>query len=165
MSCITKLLQIKGDKPFLACHSQAGIEGGGTYKGYEYLISFTSMGHRCGYVAIPDAVAGNYDDISCHGGITFEANDHGFKDLLDTPCGDLWIGFDAAHCNDLGNLDTAMKYFGDIPHAKRSIETLKSVIEDGYRSLADLGCIHRTFEYMERECHHIIDQLIERKAA
>lgn len=161
MSCITKLLEIKGEKEFLPCHSQSGIEGGGVYKGYEYIISFTSMGHRCGYVAIPDGICGNYEDLDCHGGITFEGNDHGFKDLLDTPCADLWVGFDAAHCDDLGNLETAMKYFGHIEQSRRSIEALNSVTEQSYIALHKLGCVHRTYEYMEKECHHIIDQLIQ----
>lgn len=163
MSCITKLLEMKDDKEFLACHSQAGIEGGGTYKGYEYLISFTSLGHRCGYVAIPDGVSGDYEDLHCHGGITFEGNDHGFKDLLDTPCSDLWIGFDAAHCDDLGNFDTAIKYFGHIPQAKHSIEVLKECTNDTYKQLRELGCTHRTFDYMEKQCKYVIDQLIEAK--
>jgi hypothetical protein len=165
MSCITKLLEIKGNKEFLACHSQAGIEGGGVYKDYEYIISFTSLGHRCGYVAIPDDVEGSYEDLHCHGGITFEGNDHGFKALLDKPCADLWIGFDAAHSDDLGSFDTALKYFGHLPEAKRGIETLKSITEDGYRCLQDLGCTHRTYEYMEDQCKYLIDQIIERKAA
>jgi hypothetical protein len=165
MSCITKILELKGDKEFIASHSQSGVEGGGVYKGYEYIISFTSLGHRCGYVAIADGVIGEYEDLYVHGGITFQDNEHGFKSLLDKPCSDLWIGFDAAHCDDLGNLDTAMKYFGHLPEAKRSIEALKSITEESYRSLADLGCIHRTYEYMEDQCKYLIDQIIERKAA
>ena len=161
MSCITKILELKGDKEFLPCHLQSGIEGGGVYQGYEYIISFTSMGHRCGYVAIPDGISGNYEDLVCHGGITFEGNDHGFKDLLDTPCADLWVGFDAAHCDDLGNLETAMKYFGQIEQSRRSIEVLHSVTEQSYIELHKLGCVHRSYEYMEQQCHHIIDQLIQ----
>lgn len=54
MSCITEILKVKGDKDFIVS-GEIAIEGGGTYKDYEYIITFTSSGHRCGYVAIPES--------------------------------------------------------------------------------------------------------------
>ncbi len=156
MSCITKILEVKGDKKFLKHNSGAGIEGGGTYKGYEYLISFTNMGHRCGYVAVPNGIAGDYDDITCHGGVTFEDIDHSFKDILDTPCADLWIGFDAAHAGDLADLDKALEYFENEP----GIIEYKRITEESFNKLYQLGERHRNYEYMEKECHNIIEQLI-----
>jgi hypothetical protein len=52
-------------------------------------------GSWCGYVTIPKSFAIDFDDdlpINCHGGITFQNLDKN---------GDLKIGFDCAHFNDL----------------------------------------------------------------
>jgi hypothetical protein len=155
MSCITKLLEMKGDKEILPIHAQAVIEGGGTYKGFEYLITFTRHGTRCGYVALSNYGDCNFDDIHCHGGITFQGNDHGAKALLPIPCEDLWIGFDAAHYGDARDIDRTIKYFGE----------LEPGIEESYRSLNFPEDIHRTFKYMEQNCFSIIDQLLERNVA
>jgi len=62
MSCIPKILELKGDKDHLHTmdHSKLPadcgnvIEGGGEYKGYHYLITFTGTAHRCGYVGIEE---------------------------------------------------------------------------------------------------------------
>ena len=77
MSCITQLLEMKGDQPFLKADDSVVIEGGGVYKGYEYLIVFVSYGHRCGYVALKEAETERflkekaeeryyYPDLECH---------------------------------------------------------------------------------------------------
>ena len=66
------------------------IEGGGLYRDYEFLITFTELGHRCGYVAInpnhpcykKNLVMSSDFDLSVHGGITFHAEDHGAKSIL-----------------------------------------------------------------------------------
>lgn len=147
MSCITKLLEIKGDKEILAVNDRVVIEGGGNYKNYEYLIVFTSSGHRCGYVAIPEEVKIDSDNIDCHGGITFESKDHDAKDLLPIPCNDTWIGFDAAHFNDDPCHATARKYFGN---EYSGFPTRK-------------GSTHKTYNFMKKECQHIIDQLVEKQ--
>lgn len=60
MSCIPKILELKGTKEFLPIpslnqqdkYTTTVIEGGGNYKGYDYLITFRDMGFRCGYVAL-----------------------------------------------------------------------------------------------------------------
>ena len=42
------------------------------YRGYPCVILFMDMGHRCGYVDVPESEAvADDDDISCHGGITW----------------------------------------------------------------------------------------------
>lgn len=165
MSCITQLLEIKGDKDILPIHENAVIEGGGTYKGFEYLITFTSHGTRCGYVAVPDEFRGYYSDVDCHGGITFEGNDHGAKDLLPIPCDDLWIGFDAAHYNDIHDMDTAKKYFPNLDQEIADSFNRINRTLDGFMDLSPFRASHKTYLFIEDECKSIIEQILELKEA
>lgn len=165
MSCITQLLEMKGDREFMPVHDKCVIEGGGLYKGFEYLIVFVELGHRCGYVAIPSGLGFDSDDLFVHGGITFEDESHSAKDLLPVPCNDTWLGFDAAHWGDMRCSDTALKYFGDDPIAKKGIEYLKEIHADIHEmELNNPEFSHKTFEYMEEQCKYLIDQLIEQAA-
>ncbi len=157
MSCITKLLEIKGDREILPIHRRAVIEGGGRYKDFEYLVTFTQYGTRCGYVAIPDGFRGNTSNIDCHGGVTFEDRDHGAKDLLPIACNDLWIGFDCAHFGDMRCGETAKKYFPDDPQVDLMNEVHTDVHE---MEMRDPHCSHKTYEFVEQECQSIIDQLL-----
>jgi hypothetical protein len=150
MSCITQLLELKGDKEFLRIHDEVVIEGGGLYKDYEYLIVFVSFGHRCGYVALKENLDAE-PDLECHGGVTFYSNTHTAKDLLPIPCNDFWVGFDAAHHLDAKDMELAEKYFPDNGYVE-----FKKNNPDSFDSLG----IHRTFYYMEKECHSIIEQLL-----
>lgn len=156
MSCITQLLEMKGDKAYLPIHEQAVIEGGGSYKGYEYLVTFTRHGNRCGYVAIPDESRDYGNDLDCHGGITFEGRDHGAKNLLPIACNDLWVGFDCAHYMDKHDFETAKKYFGDID---QDIVDSFSRIDSAFDKFTRPN-IHRTYQFVEDECKYIIDQVI-----
>lgn len=164
MSCITKLLEMKGDNEILPIHNECVIEGGGTYKGYEYLITFTSHGTRCGYVALKQEESNKfqqesgdesyyYPDLDCHGGITFFGEAHGAKDLLPTPCNDLWVGFDCAHAGDGYDKELTKKYFSK-----------QTFSDEFYESMAGFGLIgeitHKNFKYVEDNCKSIIDQLI-----
>lgn len=158
MSCITQLLEMKGDREILPIHGQAVIEGGGSYKGYEYLITFTSHGTRCGYVAIPDGHRGDNVDVHCHGGITFSDRDHGAKDLLPIACNDLWIGFDCAHYGDRNDLELAKKYFGGSDRFDILMDLHKEVEA---LERADHFFSHKTYKFVEKECKYIIDQLLE----
>jgi hypothetical protein len=153
---------MKGEREVLPIHRGAVIEGGGTYKGYEYIITFIGHGHRCGYVAVSDGDWSNDDDIDCHGGITFSSKKHGAKDLLPVACDDLWIGFDAAHAWDLPCYNTAIKYFSDEPD---ELDRINSLAECRMGLGVDYNASHKTYGFMEAECKSIIDQLIERKAA
>ncbi len=147
MTCITKILELKGDKDFLPINSRVVVEAGGNYRGFEYLITFTEMGTRCGYVAISNPDDFDLENIDCHGGLTFSATTHNAKKLLDVACDDLWIGFDAAHAYDGNCRETTLKYFGKLP--------LSASFYD-----RDKEEIHRTYEFMEFECKSIIDQLL-----
>jgi len=157
MSCITKLLEIKGDREILPIHKRAVIEGGGNYKGFEYLVTFTQYGTRCGYVAIPDGFRGDYTDIDCHGGVTFSERDHGAKDLLPIACNDLWIGFDCAHWGDMRDLETSKKYFPEDMAIEMYQELHKEIHE---MEKQDPHFSHKTYDYVEKECQSIIDQLL-----
>lgn len=182
MSCITEILKIKGDNPVLLPVNNlsenktpwVAVEGGGTYKDHEYLIVLNKAGHRCGYVAIPDKHKFNdtklemremfsggkkyehYDynslNIDCHGGLTFMDRQHGLKELLTVPCNDFWIGFDCGHGWDSPDVEAYKKYYGEEEYKKR--ESFFEAMDEGISNIRD-------FSYAEKECHKIIDQLIE----
>lgn len=178
MSCITKLLEMMGDKDVLVPDGKwIAVEGGGLYKDHEYLIVLNTNGHRCGYVAIPPEhpysntpeeersfFGGkkykhyDYDslNINCHGGLTFMSPTHGLKDLLDVPCNDIWIGFDCGHLGDSCDIKLFKKYFGE--------EEAKE--KESFFNAMDFGEIShvKDFGYVEEQCHYIIDQLIEQAA-
>ena len=164
MSCITEILKLKGDKevfiPVTKGEPWIAVEGGGTYKGHEYLIVLNKIGHRCGYVAmLPEHPFNNFSrfddiDIECHGGVTFLDSDHGLKKLLPIPCTDKWIGFDCGDDLDLSDEEAFKKYFGQEIHDSR-----KSFFKD-----CGIEMFVRTFDYVEQECYSIIDQLIEKAA-
>jgi hypothetical protein len=178
MGCITEILKLKGNnKIYIALHEDRPwlvVEGGGIYKYYEYLITFTPSGYRCGYVAIPSGhkldfvksekriIPGTkkeidcyeYDayGINCHGGITFCDRNHGLKDLLEIPCYDLWLGFDCAHAGDGKDMSLVKEYYG---------ENEKLVLfYEKHPEFLHSNDIVREFDYVEKECYSIIDQLI-----
>lgn len=162
MSCITKILEAKGDKEFIVS-GEIAIEGGGTYRGHEYLITFVNYGHRCGYVAVsPDHPICtikheySYPELEVHGGVTYFGESR-FEDLLGGhKCEDRWIGFDAGHCYDIQDIETSEKYFGETEWTKYRKQNPFNVYDD-----AD----HRSFAYMEQQCKNMIDQLLGKEAA
>ena len=159
MSCITQLLEMKGDKEILPISHHAVIEGGGVYKGYEFIITFTRLGNRCGYVAIPDAHNGNLVDVNCHGGITFSDTHHDAKDLLPVACNDLWIGFDVGHSGDKRDKEKVINYFGLLSNYDN--ELLDMLNNNPFVFNPTI----KEYDYMKAQCHYIIDQLIESQAA
>lgn len=158
MSCITQLLELKGNKEFLQVNEHCVIEGGGIHEGYEYIITFTKFGTRCGYVAIPGEHQGDNENIECHGGITFSGQHHDAKDLLPMPCNDLWIGFDANHFMDLPDYDLAASYFGKESERLRDLMKESKGWHEGL-NLGGLQLTHKPYIYIEMECKSIIDQL------
>ncbi len=173
MSCITEILKLKGDQDVLVPEGNwIAVEGGGTYKNYEYLIVLNANGHRCGYVAIPpehkysetpkemrsflggtEHAHWNYDslDINCHGRLTFMSPEHSLKKMLNIPCNDMWIGFDCAHYNDAIDIDAFRKYYGE-----EALEKKKSFIEAMSHPYQTI----RPYGYLQSQCESIIDQLI-----
>lgn len=155
MSCIPKILAVKGDEEFIPVRYPDGpqncmvIEGGGTYKGFDYLIVFLAFGHRCGYIAIDSEMKLDTKQIICHGGITFEESFHMAKKVLEDYSDEVWIGFDAGHEKyDKGCWYTCEKYFGSDAWHRKS-----------HPSFNKPNATHKTYIWMENECKAIIDQL------
>lgn len=161
MSCISKILELKGDKEYYIPkeNNKISVEDGGIHNGYEYLITFIQSGHRCGYVALPENHDLNkyrlcsYDcelHFKVHGGITFHEKSRGKEfGLKDDNCKDRWIGFDAAHCYDLQDVKLAIKRFGSCPY-------------DGLMELLESpSVIIRSKKYMINQCKKLIDQVIK----
>ena len=127
------------------------VEEKGVYRDLQYQVLFQdTMGHRCGYVGIPEgfvAYGREWDDymIDCHGGITFsEECDRLGPDLW-------WIGFDCNH-NDGIDIDAIRKYFGD-----KEAEQRKTWPD--YERRQHFHAY--TLEECVEECKHIIDQVLE----
>lgn len=169
MSCITEILKLKDDKEFLPIvldsnfpdRYSAVIEGGDSYKGYEYLVTFTEHGGRCGYVAIPPNHEFNEknqteieDLIECHGGMTFFSEYHPAKELLKTHCNDFWIGFDCLHGFDGRDTKCIEKYFKN----SQNKEFANLFSEIFHRAFKETEI--RDFKFVENQCKSIIDQLI-----
>jgi hypothetical protein len=98
----------------------------------------------------------DYDslDIDVHGGLTFMAPDHGLKDLLPVPCTDMWIGFDCGHHGDMCDVKMFKKYFGE--EQVKAKQSFFDCMNHGYS-----GQTVKEYDYVEKQCHHIIDQLIQ----
>lgn len=111
------------------------LEFYGIYKNYEYYGVGIYLGHRCGYVIVPNDKLINEGSIQCHGGITFKESYENY-DIL---------GFDCMHSHD--KYDTKIiEKFGT-----------KGKLRDG----CSFGAATiKSKNYVENECKNIIDQLI-----
>ncbi len=146
------------------------IEVNEKYKGYEYLVYATSMGHRCGYVRIPKKHylygRGYFEELNVkfnrklnpfidsegnvamsilfdvHGGITF-SNKGTYAEFNKRGW---WIGFDCAHSGDKPDC----KLMDDKRKNKNYYEYYKSICGE-----------IRSKEYVEQECKNLIDQIIK----
>jgi hypothetical protein len=121
------------------------------YKDYPCVILFMDMGHRCGYVGIPEDIARNISDeqieeIDCYGGITYGPSDYLHYQNEENIT---WIGFDTAHYMDGKDYDKVKEYFG-----KERAEVLCT-----YRYGCDLPA--KTLEYCQEQCKKIVDQVVE----
>lgn len=117
------------------------------YKGYDYTILLTKLGHLCGYVRLraSDKYYGKHYDqipVQCHGGLTFSELVPAANKFL--PKG-YWIGFDCAHLGDLSI------------HTAALIEGLQ-----GKPSFMANDHLWQPAE-VKAECESIIDQLIKMK--
>jgi hypothetical protein len=127
------------------------------YHGFKFVVKMQRMGHRCGYVQIPDNELfqkiqkaadsgegnGQYD-IICHGGITF-VEDNPPQDYL---TGNNWIGFDCYHAGDDKDITSAMELF-DL--SEKELEVMKQSLSVYH--------VPRSKEYVKAECIDIINQL------
>jgi len=136
------------------------IEIEGTYKGYKFLVVAQDMGHRCGYVRIPEkhrlygkdysykvmidgkrAPISDYFDV--HGGLTFSDK------ISETEAGKVkkiegwWLGFDCEHFGDAKDKDIMSEEY-------KKIFSKSSVMFEGEI---------RTANYVKKECFSLIDQI------
>lgn len=182
MSCIPHLLKLKQEsgQEFFKINESTFLEHGGTYKGYDYCVTFRSHGSRCAYVAIPSTsptieqalsenekdqerplyVCGEIENLHVHGGVSFADEPANLIDdelLSEKSCGDIWIGFDAGHVHDMSDIETMKKLGAD------------SVYLDSAQRMNNLYTrLDAVFEasvkdkyYMENECKRLIDQIID----
>lgn len=167
MTCINKILELKGDQEIFKVE-RIVIEGGGEYKGYEFLVTFTDMGFRCGYVAVPPTHPVhsffnedyNYPELECHGGVTFFGKSHLAELLIENPCEDKWVGFDCGHCEDLTDLKTFDKYFPEADKFQRDY-----VDGNSSKKSTIWPMEMRTKDYVIENCKRMIDELITKEAA
>ena len=124
------------------------------YKGYQCVVLFTELGHRCGYVYVPywhKQYEVDYDDIpvKCHGGLTY--SDHR---LMDKEYPGWWIGFDCAHAGDMPDRESQIRYFGNTK--QDSFFNMLNFMTGNYSG--DFGTV-KTLDYCEQECRDIVEQL------
>lgn len=186
MSCIAKLLDLKGEKDFIAAPRNPDIiiEDGGKYKGFEYITILNSIGFRCGYVAItPDHPLYDFQknddpftyfpDLDVHGGVTFFEKQH----LIESECNDKWIGFDCGHAGDGWDYNIARSRFEKLGNDKaaKSIREVQKIRERVRMEMEDDHPGHtdmmkdfetvKTKEYVIEECKRMIDQLLNQMEA
>lgn len=128
------------------------VEKIGEYNGYKYAVCLMSLGHRCGYVAIPKGhryYGTEYDflDIDCHGGLTYSDSGYPLDD------GNWYIGFDTAHLGDGKDIKALMKYYPNRKDVKAIVDLEMNMfgVDRHIWSIDDI----------EAECRHIIRQLTD----
>lgn len=123
-----------------------------TQAGLVAIVLATPMGHRCGYVGVPEGHAlhgKHYDDldIDVHGGLTYSDNNMG-------PVNNdaWWFGFDCAHFDD-----------------KKDVTIMSDEYRAIYKSMLDLELendgVVRTLEFCEHECEKLAAQLKAKEVA
>ena len=123
------------------------IENDFIVNGYRCVIVGNNLGHRCGYIEIPEDhfLYGKHyseidDIVDVHGGWTYSGYT---RDNYPAKASSKswWIGFDTAHWGDAKDIEL-FKTFGDA-------ETIKSFIEIA-ELFSKFGAV-RTTEYVENE--------------
>lgn len=116
------------------------------YKGFCIRCELNQLGHRCGYVKVPEEsrLYGVYHkniNVDVHGGLTYS----GYEKE------EYWLGFDCGHINDAADYD-ALKEYGMYTQA----------IAIGHRLSARHRCMEtiRTLEFVKQECYKLVDGLI-----
>ena len=135
---------------------------------YRLLVIFQPMGHRCGYVGVPEDHITNgseyYDfdddvseiqkqinDIKVHGGLTYAKRN---KDMFGD---DKWyFGFDCIHYEDAKDYESAFEYFKDDPEIIKRLKSIKK-IDEKFPSINN-GII-RDLDYVKKEVKYLYEQL------
>ena len=117
------------------------------YKGFNCCVKLQALGHRCGYVQLPQRKIIDTDEIDVHGGITYKGTLFSENDY--------WIGWDYAHCCDGKDYAAVIEKFDDEDNTKQ-ILMIKDIDEEfplGERHVYTLA------EVME-DCRSVVNQLI-----
>ena len=153
-------------------HKTYIVEKRETYKGYDYAITFTDMGHRCAYIILRKPIVfKNLDPtdengdlynywynihkyLDIYGGMTY-CNWHNL-DLEDPEISEFVIGWDYIHSWNKPNYGQAFEYFPE----KRDIiaklmEMNKPIYDDKDKHFASL-------EDVEKDCKNLINQIIDK---
>lgn len=147
------------------------IESTGSHAGFDYCVMVMPMGHRCGYVLIPEGHPWHgkgYDDIDVevHGGLTFCSN---VDDTERWPKTGFWIGFDCAHYLDAPDFDEmSREYLKSYPAIMKAaekmaeplLEALGLGIED-WQKLPGPEKKLRQRVYVEGQCKQLAAQAAE----
>lgn len=119
----------------------------GVYKGYNYIVRRNAIiGNWCGYIQIPFTYAKSTDDLTVHGGITW--NSKSLPDGQGSKKGFIWVGFDTCHSNDL-NPPTLMSKFNEYIKEKMDLPPIENPFKPTYKTVG--FCIN--------EIYKLIDQL------
>jgi hypothetical protein len=122
-----------------------------TEAGLRAVVLATVMGHRCGYVGVPESNAyfgKDYNDVDAyvHGGLTFSS--HGIAADLEIEKPLYWFGFDCAHYMDAKDLtimdEKHLKFHNEYQHC-----------------YSDEDAVVRDLPFCERECEQLAKQLGE----
>lgn len=138
------------------------VEKDFTHCGLRCVVVLQNMGHRCGYVGVPQGhnLFCQYADfdviemLEVHGGITYSGG--GIESYYPVESDLWWFGFDCAHYMDLNDFDAALKAFDDA-ETQRSLLSYKHICEQ----YPDKHGVVRTLEYCVEQCKHLAEQLKE----
>lgn len=139
--------------------------------GFRCVIIGTYMGHRCGYLAIPqghELYGKHYDDIDVevHGGLTFSAESDTNEIYYPAKTNEKvwWIGFDCAHFGDGKDytlIENIIARIDDEEAKQDALNTYHMIrrIEERYPD----GFEPRTTEYVENELRDLARQIANAK--
>lgn len=121
--------------------------------GYRCVIVGQKLGHRCGYIGLPEGhkyYGKDWVDIdlNVHGGLTYASDSDNYPVKSD---GLWWIGFDCAHWDD-GK---------DFELIKALASTEECMFFKEMESMFPSGGTVRTIEFVEQELRNAVKQLKE----
>lgn len=133
--------------------------------GFRCVVVGHSMGHRCGYLAIPQGhtlYGKDYDDIyvEVHGGLTYSNESDEYNYPVETDEKVWWIGFDCGHFGDGKDyklVESLIFKIEDERERQRAIEHFKFMKELDKRYPDDSKV--RTAEYVENELKNLAAQV------
>jgi len=131
------------------------IEKQFNYKGFDCVIVGTTMGHRCGYIAVSEPseqmLEDAYDlDFDVHGGITYGGSSKEYPIPSETER--FWLGFDCAHYNDAKDMNLLRELASPESYQYQVKIDLEYPINDQ---------VVRTTQYVEDELKSLGDQILE----